>query len=87
MQRGDDAERGVPSGRVAARRLLQPERAGLLVAEAADHDYERVLTAVDMSPACARAVTMAKAVAPDAALPWSCTGEPGVAEAGAVSFP
>lgn len=26
-------------------------------------------------------------VAPDAALPWSCTGEPGVAEAGAVSFP
>ncbi|MEM8751414.1 MAG: universal stress protein [Pseudomonadota bacterium] len=40
----------------------------LLVAEAADHDYERVLTAVDMSPACARAVAVAKAVAPDAAL-------------------
>ena len=40
----------------------------LVVRDAADHDYERVLTAIDFSPACTAAVAAAKALAPSAAL-------------------
>ena len=38
----------------------------LVVRDAADHDYQRILTAVDFSPACTAAITAAKALAPSA---------------------
>lgn len=61
----------------------------LLVSDAADHDYASVLVAVDMSPACARAVQTTRVIAPEAALTAfhafdiPLTGSPVAADAGA----